>query len=183
MNRISELLSREKSMAKQRSRALWLAEGDRNTGYFHAMARERSRTNRIVSLRREDGTYATNQQDLENLAINFYTGLFTAQEQTIPEVITKFVPRKVTAEMDELLCAPATDMEIERALFMMHPNKSPGPDGFTAGFYIKHWDLLKNDVCKAIRRFLEGGEMPEVVNNTVLVLIPKVKSISTGGSQ
>jgi hypothetical protein len=57
---------------------------------------------------------------------------------------------------------------------MMHPNKSPGPDGFTAGFYIKHWDILRTDVCAAIQKFLEGGEMPESVNNTVLVLIPKV---------
>jgi hypothetical protein len=77
--------------------------------------------------------------------------------------------------MNELLNAPFTDMEIEKALFMMHPNKSPGPDGFTAGFYIKHWDILRTDVCAAIRTFLEGGEMPESVNCTVLVLIPKVK--------
>jgi hypothetical protein len=34
---------------------------------------------------------------------------------------------------------------------------------------------LKIDICAAIRGFLEGGHMPEVVNSTVLVLIPKVK--------
>ena len=50
---------------------------------------------------------------------------------------------KVTPEMNELLCALVTDVEIENALFMMKPNKSPGPDGFTAGFYIRHWNILK----------------------------------------
>jgi hypothetical protein len=56
---------------------------------------------------------------------------------------------------------------------MMHPSKLPGPNGFTAGFHIKHWDLLKNDVCVDIQSFLEGGDMPEVVNSMVLVLKPK----------
>ena len=63
-------------------------------------------------------------------------------------------------------------MEIEQALFMMHPHKSPGPDGF----FVKHWSFLKERVCDAVKEFLNGGEMPEAVNNTVLVLIPKIKS-------
>jgi hypothetical protein len=70
--------------------------------------------------------------------------------------------------MNERLCSPVTDEEVENALFMMHPNKSPEPDGFTAGFYIRHWNVLKNDICNAVRRFMEGGEMPEVVNSTTV---------------
>ena len=57
----------------------------------------------------------------------------------------------------------------------MHPDKSPGPDGLTAGFYIKHWHILKEVVCKAVRVFLEGGDMPSEVNSTIIVLIPKIK--------
>lgn len=30
---------------------------------------------------------------------------------------------------------------------------------------------------RAVLEFLDGGDMPEVVNNTVLVLIPKVKNL------
>lgn len=78
--------------------------------------------------------------------------------------------------MNDRLCASISNDEIERALFMMHPNKSRGPDGFTAGFYIRYWHLLKEVVCNAVRTFLEGGDMPEVVNSTVLVLIPKIKN-------
>jgi hypothetical protein len=78
MNKISEILSREETMVKQRSRVLWLAEGDRNTAYFHAKARERSRSNKIISLRKEDGTYVSTQAELESLVSNFYTSLFSA---------------------------------------------------------------------------------------------------------
>ena len=56
---------------------------------------------------------------------------------------------------------------------MMHPDKSSWPDGLTADFYIKHWHMLKEVVCKAVISFLDGGGMHEEVNRTILVLIPK----------
>jgi hypothetical protein len=59
----------------------------------------------------------------------------------------------------------------------MKPNKLPGPDDFTAGFYQKHWSMVKDDICHAVLTFLNGGDMPEIVNNIVLVLIPKVKNL------
>jgi hypothetical protein len=52
-----------------------------------------------------------------------YTRLFFAQEH----LVTPFVPRKVTSDMNEKLCSTVPDQEIENALFMMHPNKSMGP--------------------------------------------------------
>jgi hypothetical protein len=60
---------------------------------------------------------------------------------------------------------------------MMHPNKAPGPDGFAAGFFQKHWQLIKGDVTIVVLQFLNGGDMPDMVNNTVLALIPKVKNL------
>jgi hypothetical protein len=78
--------------------------------------------------------------------------------------------------MNDYLCAPFTATEVEKALFSMKPNKSPGPDGFTAGFYQKRWSIVKGDICLAILAFLNGGGMPEIVNSIVLVLIPEVRN-------
>jgi hypothetical protein len=36
--------------------------------------------------------------------------------------------------------------------------------------------LIGPDVCSVVLAFLNGGDMPSIVNNTVLVLIPKVKN-------
>jgi hypothetical protein len=58
---------------------------------------------------------------------------------------------------------------------MMDPSNSPGKYDFTTDFYIKHCDLLKKDVWDGIHKFLEAGDMPEIFNSTVLVLILKVK--------
>ncbi|KAM0931352.1 hypothetical protein ACQ4PT_000394 [Festuca glaucescens] len=149
MMRISELPAREEAMARQRSRIQWLKDGDRNTAFVHAKAKDRARNNLISSLKRDDGSFCSNQSEMEHMVASFYKNLFKAQDSTVPELITEFVPRKVTAEMNHHLCAPYLDAEIEQALFMMKRNSSPGPDGFTGGFYIKHWNLQKNDICRA----------------------------------
>jgi hypothetical protein len=175
LKKISEQLAREEIMMRQRSRVQWLAEGDRNTTFFHARCRDRARQNKIMTLRREDGLVCHKQEELQNVAINFYVKLFMAQEDLNPNEVIQFVPHKVTEEINQNLCRPFTFEEVEKALFMMKPNKSPGPDGFTAGLYQKHWLLLKDDICEAVLNFLGGGELPTDVNKTILVLIPKIK--------
>jgi hypothetical protein len=56
----------------------------------------------------------------------------------------------------------------------MGPTKAPGPDGFPALFYQRHWNLLHDEICTAIRSFLAGEEIPDGLCDTTIVLIPKV---------
>ena len=59
---------------------------------------------------------------------------------------------------------------------MMGPNKAPGPDGFTAGFYQTHWDLVGPSVTRAVLNFLNEGVLTEEINLTTVVLIPKIRN-------
>ncbi|XP_074302963.1 uncharacterized protein LOC141637303 [Silene latifolia] len=47
---IARLIRQEELFCRQRSRVLWLQEGDRNTKYFHRKAGERRTKNRIAKL-------------------------------------------------------------------------------------------------------------------------------------
>jgi hypothetical protein len=96
LKKISKQLAREEIMMRQRSRVQWLAEGDRNTAFFHARCRDRARQNKITTLRREDGMVCHKQEELQNVAINFYVKLFMAQEDLNPNEVIQFVPHKVT---------------------------------------------------------------------------------------
>ena len=115
-------------MEKQRARLEWLKEGDRNTSFFQAKAKERARSKRITSLMREDGVTVMEQAELEDLAKAFYTNLFTAQDVLELEGILQHVPVKVTDEMKASMNMPFTEKEVERALFMMGASKAPRSD-------------------------------------------------------
>jgi hypothetical protein len=174
MARMSALLSREEIMMKQRSILDWHKEGDQNTSFFHSKARERAQVNRISALRKEDATIVTSQEGMETEAMEFYSRLFTRQELLYPRPILSCVPEKVTPLMNESLVKPFTE-EVRTALFMMGASKALGPDGLSAGFYQYHWELLGADITAAVLDFLNGGEMPDSINKTTILLIPKIK--------
>lgn len=52
--------------------------------------------------------------------------------------------------------------------------KAPGPDGFQALFFQKYWDLVADNVYKLVFEVLAGKGMPPNLNDTFLVLIPKI---------
>ncbi|XP_073353971.1 uncharacterized protein [Aegilops tauschii subsp. strangulata] len=66
------------------------------------------------------------------------------------------------------------ETEISDALFQIGPLKAPGCDGFPARFYQRNWATLKVDIVAAVQDFFITGSMPDGVNDTAIVLIPKV---------
>ena len=57
----------------------------------------------------------------------------------------------------------------------MPGDKAPGPDGYPAHFFKRHWELCGTEVTNIVLRILRGEESPDMINETILVLIPKVK--------
>ena len=75
---INDLLSKEEKMWKQRSRALWLHEGDKNSRYFHSRATYRYRQNRIEEFENHLGERCMDENGIENILVDFYQNLFTS---------------------------------------------------------------------------------------------------------
>jgi hypothetical protein len=172
---LCELFECEEIMAKQRSRVEWIREGDRNTAFFHAKASARKRTNKISSLQRVDGSKCESQGEIKGMVHQFYEHLFSSEPCDSIDAVLDAIPVKVMDEMNADLCKPYTDEEIEEvALFQMGPTKAPGPDGFPALFYQTHWDFFKKEIFDAVRSFLGGGDIPEGLCDSIIVLIPKV---------
>ncbi|CAM8877661.1 unnamed protein product [Rhodiola kirilowii] len=79
--------------------------------------------------------------------------------------------------MNEMLIAPFTEAEVRRALFQMHPTKAPGLDGLSALFYQSNWEIVGGDVVKEVLKCLNEGILNSAVNETLIVLIPKVHKV------
>jgi hypothetical protein len=172
---MDELLYREELMWLQRSRVAWLREGDRNTRYFHRKASWRRKKNRILKLRREDGSWAEDPEEMGARTTSFFHQLYTREEDVDPSEIIELFIGHVTAEMNDTLCAPFSEKEISDALFQIGPLKAPGPDGMPSIFFKRFWSTVGDQVTKEVLKVLNGGAIPEDWNNTLVVLIPKTK--------
>jgi hypothetical protein len=52
-------------------------------------------------------------------------------------------------------------------------------DGFPARFYQRNWGEIKEEVINAVKLFFVNGHIPEGVNDTAIVIIPKIDQPET----
>lgn len=69
-----------------------------------------------------------------------------------------------------------SDEEIRHVAFSMGPFKAPGIDGLHIVFFQSQWEIIGKAVCKFIRDAFEDPSIIKNVNQTLLVLIPKVEN-------
>ncbi|XP_073358238.1 uncharacterized protein [Aegilops tauschii subsp. strangulata] len=80
--------------------------------------------------------------------------------------------------MRAVLEAEATREEVKAALDHIGDLKAPGPDGMPSIVYKQHWHFMGDKVVDEVLSVLNGGSIPEGWNDTMVVLIPKVKNPS-----
>lgn len=71
------------------------------------------------------------------------------------------------------MSAVPTLEEVRAAAFAIHPDRAPGPDGFSAGFYQSFWDIIGGDMYRDILSFFEDSSLHPRHNETHVRLIPK----------
>lgn len=76
--------------------------------------------------------------------------------------------------MNRQLTSTLSEEEVRTAVFQLGAVKAPGPDGFPGFFFQNYWDVVGTKVYQAVRSFFVGGYLLKELNQTNLVLIPKV---------
>lgn len=85
----------------------------------------------------------------------------------------------LTEDQVSFLSHPFTDEEIHNTMFSLAWGKAPRPDGYGVEFFKHNWELVGPLVTEAIRDFLVMGKLLREINNTILVLIPKVPNATS----
>lgn len=52
-----------------------------------------------------------------------------------------------------------TGKEVKHAMFGIYINKSPGRDGYSIDFFRKSWNIVWEDVTKAVLQILRDGRL------------------------
>ncbi|KAJ1418141.1 Zinc knuckle CX2CX4HX4C [Sesbania bispinosa] len=85
---LEALLSQEEKWWAQRSRALWLKEGDKNTRFFHNKASQRKKTNWVDDIKDDNGVEYSEESDIARVMTDFFLNLFsTSFPRHDPEVL------------------------------------------------------------------------------------------------
>ncbi|CAJ2638124.1 unnamed protein product [Trifolium pratense] len=174
--RHGELLQIEEIIWRQRSRAVWLKEGDKNTKFFHGKASQRKKVNNIKKLKDSHGVWWHGEDNVERLLIDYFADIFSTSDPVNVDSTCDVVRGKLTEEHKEFCSSLFSAEEVKEAIFQMHPLKAPGPDGLPALFFQKYWHIVGRDVQRLVLQILNNDRSPEDINRTFIALIPKVKS-------
>ncbi|CAN0901854.1 Transposon TX1 uncharacterized 149 kDa protein, partial [Linum grandiflorum] len=161
---------------RQKSGALWLRYGDRNSSFFHRSANSRKKRNWIDRLI-VDGQEFVGQRDISSPIVNHFKHFF---EEPLPE--NRPLPRnlpfaKINSVQATTISRQFSEEEVWRCIQISESEKAPGPDGFNMGF-IKHcWSFIKSDFMNALWDFQSSSIIPKGANSTFICLIPKKDSV------
>ena len=90
------------------------------------------------------------EEGLVAAATSYFRQIFeSSNPEDIADALAE-VSTTITGAVNENLTAPVTEWEVKLALFAMHPEKAQGPDGMTALFYQKFWDIVKEDLTRMV---------------------------------
>ncbi|KAL8156414.1 hypothetical protein AgCh_001488 [Apium graveolens] len=168
------LLEKQEVYWKQRAKNFWLREGDNNTRFFHKYASGRRKSNRMKRIKDVNGVWRETKQEIQEVVEGYFSQLFTASGEDGNIADGEAVKRVSEAENNDLI-AKVTREEVRSAVFSMHPDKSPGPDGLNPAFFQSFWSVVSDDVVRFCQQYIDTGVLPDGINHSVICLIPKVK--------
>lgn len=149
---LSQTVRAEEIKWRLKSRQTWLREGDKNTSYFHKQATIRKARNTVNTIRDGEGNNHETQDSIKAAATSHFKSLLT--EDNNEEDFSNFLQhmtKEVTQEMNNSLTQEVEEDEVKKAIWSLHPDKAPGPDGFPICFFREYWSMIKKDILKMIR--------------------------------
>ncbi|XP_057250736.1 uncharacterized protein LOC130591434 [Beta vulgaris subsp. vulgaris] len=164
------------SFLKQKTKSSWIKDGDMNTKLFHRSLKKRQIQNAIFGIHNAEGEWVNTPDKVSEAFLDYYHHLLGDKMQQRRKVKSRIVQcgPAVNTQQAVMLQRPVTGEEVKEALWSIHGDKAPGPDGFGSHFYKTCWHIVGHDVIAAVVDFFIHGKLLKEVNSTTITLIPKV---------
>ncbi|XP_026428559.1 uncharacterized protein LOC113324452 [Papaver somniferum] len=115
--RLEYLYNLEELYWKDKSREVWLLEGDRNTPYFHRVTLFRMKRNTISWIKDSSNSILTDRDNIGNSFIDYFKSLYSSQPHQFQDEILNDLPVKFSTEDNDTLNLPLTAEEIKNDVF------------------------------------------------------------------
>jgi hypothetical protein len=168
---VDRLAHLEEVSWRQKSRVLYLKEGDNNTKFFHKMANSHRRRNQIKCIE-VDGTRFEEEPDIRNQVVHFYKSLYQENEEWRPDV-DGLSFASIGEDAKDRLERCFDNEEVVQVLKDLEGDKALGPDGFIMAFFQICWPVLQDDIMGFFEEVYDQGQFESSLNATFLALIPK----------
>nr|GEV24190.1 RNA-directed DNA polymerase, eukaryota [Tanacetum cinerariifolium] len=156
----------------QKAKVKWAIKGDKNSRFFHGMLNKKRDQTSIWGIM-VDGVWIEQPRDVKREFFSYFRDRFAkSPDQRI--LINMEFSNSISSEQQADLERLVSREELKMAMWNCGTDKSPGPDGFTFGFYRYFWSTIKNDVFDAVNHFFSCGDIPKGCNSSFIALIPKV---------
>ena len=154
---------------------------DPNVSFYAKLEKRAIKKSIIISLKEDEkGPEMKKPQELLQLVSKFYQNLYSLSKTSAKhqQSLLKNISKKFTLAQKELLDAPITQEELEKAVSSLNDEKSPGLTGLPAEFYKHFWPLLKTRYLQFIN-YAFSNSLPLSLNTSVTSLIYKDKGALT----
>ncbi|XP_020681303.2 uncharacterized protein LOC110098734 [Dendrobium catenatum] len=168
---LASLQAHWSSWLTQRAKTSWLSQGEDDLSFLFAKIRHRSNKSCIREITTDEGHF-TSHAEVSRAIVNHFKKLYNP---TFKPAIYHSIPagQTVPIHLYDMLIASVSFDEVKKAVFEGSVSSTPGPDGFSFGFYSKAWHLIGFQVFKAVSYFFTSGSFPKRMKAMAITLIPK----------
>lgn len=156
---------------RQRSRYLWLKEGDRNAKFFHNFASYRKRNN-MISVLLDGDRRLESQNEICDHVLAFYKDLFTKEDCDCPS-LDKLAFSMIDEAETDLIEKQFNEEEVKAAVFDLGGEKAPRPGVFPSAFFQIFWENIKEDVMNFMNEFHERGKLSKHIGASFITLMQR----------
>ncbi|KAL6585956.1 isoform X1 [Orobanche minor] len=159
-NKLRALLIRDLKernvMLRQKAKAKWVVEGDKNTSYFHRCINGRLKSNEIVELMIND-RWSEDVEEVKNAARDKFKAHFSEVQICRPKLRSNFFLTKTNEKDNARLITKFTDAETWEIIKSCSGDKSPGPDGLNMDIFQSCWPFMKKEDMDFLFQFHSNG--------------------------
>lgn len=124
-----------------------------------------------------DGIRLFDEGEIVKEVEKYFKDIFSSSSHSPQELeaIVGLVDTWISRNMRERLEEPFSAEEVKTTLFSMGRYKAPGPNGFHAIVFQKHWDLVGGALTSVVLGILNDSKYVASFTEAHIVLIPKLK--------